>query len=180
MPSPSTFIAPALNHLTLGYEQLLGPRMSLAVKLGYIGIGHYTENYNTIHTAGALGKVGIRFILPVSRRRIPSSREGHPLAGWYLKPELIISAWSSEQQYYYHNNYPYSSSTNDFVSTALNMTVGRQVLLGERFTSTRSAASDMAFSGRTATKFWFMEIITTSARNIRIRTRSSEVGAPSR
>lgn len=127
------FIAPALNHLTFGYEQVIGPRMSLVVKAGYIGIGNYAESYNTIHTSGALGKVGIKFILPVSRRRIPNARDGHPLAGWYLKPELMASGWSSEQQFY---DYPYGSSTfrNDYFSVSLNMTVGRQVLLGERFT----------------------------------------------
>ena len=127
------FIAPALNHLTIGYERAIGRRMSLAVKAGFIGLGKYAESYNTIHTTGALAKVGIKFILPASRRRIPNMRDGHPLAGWYLKPELMVSGWSSEQLYYdYH--YGSSSRTNDYFSVALNMTVGRQVLLGERFT----------------------------------------------
>lgn len=127
-------IAPALNHAVVGYERWISRRTSLCVKAGYIGIGHYSEDYRTIRTSGALGKVGVKFILPKSHRRIPNSRDGHPLAGWYLKPELMVSGWGVEKQNYYYYPSSYTTVRNEFVSAALNVTIGRQLILGEHFT----------------------------------------------
>lgn len=127
-------IAPALNHAVVGYERWIARRTSLCMKAGYIGIGHYSEDSRTIRTSGALGKAGMKFILPRSRRRIPNPRDGHPLAGWYLKPELVISAWGVDEQYYYYYPNSYSTVGNNYVSAALNLTIGRQLILGEHFT----------------------------------------------
>jgi hypothetical protein len=126
------FIAPGLDHFTVGYERLLRPRMSLAVKAGYIGLGEYGPNQNTTDQHGALLKFGVSFILPPSRKRIPTDRETHPLAGWYLRPEILLNTWGEDYERY--AGYPYGEVTQRQYRTNLgfNVVFGRKVLLGER------------------------------------------------
>ncbi|MBK8498803.1 MAG: hypothetical protein IPL52_08300 [Flavobacteriales bacterium] len=130
------FIAPATNHLTIGYEQSMGTRVALTARLGYIGL-YRTKEYSYYYSEGpklrgGMLKLGIKFILPPSPRRLPTARDQHPLAGWYLRPELLLSAWQDERSYH---GYPiYGPIRTDYASAALNMVVGRQVILGSQFT----------------------------------------------
>lgn len=127
-------LAPALEHITVGYEQAFGKHMGLVVKAGYIGLWE-TERYDdTFNSKGGLLSAGVKFMLPYSAKRIPSVREQHPLSGWYLRPEVVFSAWTHTRYYYdYYYSDPAKFKT-DFTSAALILTVGRQILLGERFT----------------------------------------------
>jgi hypothetical protein len=131
-------LSPALDHVTVGYEQGIGHRVSLAVKAGYIGLWETDSYDDTFNSKGGLITAGVRFTLPYSTKRIPSARDMHPLAGWYLQPEVVFSAWT--RTYYNHYYYdPYfgtypATTTDDYTSAALMLTIGRQVLLGERFT----------------------------------------------
>lgn len=127
------FLSPALDHFTVGYEMLLRPRMSLAIKAGYIGLGQYGPNNNTTGQRGGLLKVGVSFILPPARRRIAADREAHPLAGWYLRPEIIANSWGEDRYVYDYlgGSTTYRDKRSDL---CLNVVIGRKVVLGERWT----------------------------------------------
>ena len=129
-------LAPALNHITMGYEMVVGRRVSLSLKAGYIGLWERDDYDDGLLDQGFLVKVGPRFILPPSSKRYASAREQHPLAGWYLRPELMFSYWA-RNSYSYYGPYNWNNSTDRktfYSSAALNVVIGRQVLLGERFT----------------------------------------------
>lgn len=130
-------LAPALNHLVVGYERSIGSGLSVCGRVGYIGILNfdgYTDD--ALDSKGGMVALGIKFLLPPNRRRIPSARDQHPLAGWYLRPELFVSAWERHYNYYYSYYPPVISSTSTlpYTSCAINLTIGRQLLLGERIT----------------------------------------------
>lgn len=132
-------LSPALDHVTIGYEQALGHRVSFVAKAGYIGLWETNSYDDVFNSKGGLITAGVKFTLPYSAKRIPSARDAHPLSGWYLRPELVVSAWTRTRYNYYYDPYynPYSStvrSSYDYTSAALILTIGRQVLLGERFT----------------------------------------------
>ena len=131
-------IAPALNHVTIGYERVIGVRTSFVAKAGYIGLWQRDRYYDERMDQGWLVKLGPKFILPPATKRYPSARKRHPLAGWYLKPELMFSYWTTISDRYYYDpvyNYGYSERNRAYYSSAaLNLVVGRQVLLGERWT----------------------------------------------
>lgn len=128
------FLAPALNHAVVGYEQTIGERMSIVAKVGYIGIGNYQRNGIGQDYAGTLAKLGVNFFLPRSAKRAATIRDRHPLAGWYLRPELSASNWRREDGYVY-NPYPYTVlSRSEFSSVSLNMIIGRKLVLGDRLT----------------------------------------------
>ena len=130
-------VSPALSHVVMGYERVVGKHSSVQVKLGYIGLYNSNINISLWNSTGGMGKVGIKFFLPPSQSRIHPPKEYHPLVGWYLKPELSISAWSSSYDRYYYDPF-YTTDmtrvTENHTSVALHVMVGRQVLLGNRVT----------------------------------------------
>lgn len=124
------FIAPALDHFTVGYERLLRPRMSLSIKLGYLSLGiASTQNGEAKKPTGALLKAGVNFYLPPSQKRLRSGRTLHPLSGWYLRPEIIANTWSQDRGGFY-----YEGIRDDYTNLCLNLTIGRKLVIGERFT----------------------------------------------
>ena len=136
-------IAPSLNHLTIGYEQLLAPHMSLSVRAGWIGLWNEgIQNNDAVYDSkGGLIAAGVKFILPRSAKRMMPSRDAHPLAGWYLRPELMFSAW--KRTYYTYGylagydpnfNTAPTETTDHFTSAALVLSIGRQLFLGEHIT----------------------------------------------
>lgn len=132
-------VAPALDHLTVGYEQVLGRRVNLSAKAGYIGLWDRNEYNDAFNSKGGLVSVGVKFILPHSARRKPFFSDMHPLSGWYLRPELDFSAWTrtNYNNYYYDpywQIYTTEKVTHDYASAALVLSIGRQVFLGDRFT----------------------------------------------
>jgi hypothetical protein len=128
------FLAPALNHFVLGYEQAIGPRMNIEATVGLIGLGTYGEYRNQ---QGFMAKTGIKFILRTRRNRLGSYVDEGPLGGFYLRPALMVSAWKRDDVYY-TGGYPYPAvqqqRSTRFTSAALNMEVGRQYILGKHVT----------------------------------------------
>lgn len=136
-------IAPALNHVTIGYEQVLGPRVSLMVRAGYIGLwnANMHDAGDAYNSKGGLLTAGVRFNLPRSVKRLTPSRNDHPLAGWYLRPELMFSAWTTTRYSYgYYNpydpyfNYSQSQTSDKYTSAAMVLSIGREWFLGEHIT----------------------------------------------
>lgn len=129
-------IAPALNHIVLGYERAIGRRVSICARVGYIGFWNYDDGDDAFNSTGGLLRVGVKFILPHSPRRTLTARDQHPLSGWYLRPEILFSSWERRYNSYqgYFPPYLVSTTKEPYSSAAVNLTIGRQVLLGERFT----------------------------------------------
>ena len=133
-------IAPALNHLSIGYERVLAPRINLAVKVGYIGLWKMDQVDSDVYNSkGGLFTAGVKFILPRSAKRNAAPRDVHPLAGWYLRPELMFSAWKKTSDFF---EYPYdpfyyrppTARTYNYTSVAVLLSIGRQLFLGEHIT----------------------------------------------
>ena len=133
-------IAPALNHATIGYERVLTPRVSLVVKAGYIGLWEANDGYSDVFNAkGGLVTAGLKLMLPRAAKRRGPAGDAHPLAGWYLRPELLFSAWDKKEYYYYYgpNGYPdpfQQSNTDTYTSVAAVLSIGRTLFLGEHIT----------------------------------------------
>ncbi len=129
-------VAPALDHVTLTYEHVLGRHMSITGSAGYIGLWQEGHNVgNRSDNSGALMKAGVKFLLPRASRRYPNARTEHRLAGWFLKPEFMFSYWTERTT---HFGWPGPPNGTEYVSRsfysslALNLVIGTQILLGER------------------------------------------------
>lgn len=131
-------IAPALDHLTVGYERVCSEKVNLRAYLGYIGLWRSNSDRERLPNRGWLVRVGPKFRLPRGEKRIPAVRDLHPLAGWYLSPELLASYWVRPQEYAsyapYWEPYEYIIREEYHASAAIHLTIGRQVVLGEHFT----------------------------------------------
>jgi hypothetical protein len=133
-------LAPALDHITLSYERNVARRISITGSMGYIGLWERDYYNNSRLNSGGLMKAGVKFILPKPTRRFPHARAEHPLAGWFLKPELMFSSWTERNTYYYSPYpfppYPPNNEANQvktfYSSAALNLVIGTQILIGER------------------------------------------------
>lgn len=134
-------IAPALDHLTVGYQRAFTDKFSLRVRLGYIGLWRSEISQERILTRGFMLRAGPMFKFPTGTKKYPSMRDTHPLSGWYLSPELLMSYYRDPnvEQFFPIGPWPDPSfnfnTTYEFRSSAaLNLTIGRQVLLGDRIT----------------------------------------------
>lgn len=135
-------VAPVLNHLTIGYERVLGPHISLMVKAGYIGLWSDSARISEVYGSerGGLITAGVKFILPRSNTPDAPPRDAHPLAGWYLRPEFVFSTWSRATYYSvilpgpYHYYASEEKVTFKYSSAALVLSIGREFFLGEHIT----------------------------------------------
>ena len=134
-------IAPALNHITIGYEHVLGPQLCFVAKVGYIGLWEPNRYDDVYNSKGGLISAGVKFKLPRSPKRMTPTKDAHPLAGWYLRPELMFSAWKRTNYNYgfydpFNSYYPYGPITNstNYNSGALILSIGRELFLGEHVT----------------------------------------------
>ncbi|MBL7950624.1 MAG: hypothetical protein JNM62_02790 [Flavobacteriales bacterium] len=127
--------APALDHITIGYEHLLSPGHSLVAKVGRIGVWDTDGFGNGLVNDGFLVKLGSRHALPEGSKR-SSMLGSHLLAGWYIRPELMYSYWAHTDQRYAYGPFigPYETykEVNFYASAAVNIAVGTQVFLSER------------------------------------------------
>jgi hypothetical protein len=88
------FIAPILNHITIGYEQMLKPGMNAEIKAAYIG----TRVSTAIKPSkGYFIKAGIKFIW-LTEEISKGMRHFPPMQGSYFKPELIFSQYATETE----------------------------------------------------------------------------------
>lgn len=133
-------IAPALNHITIGYERILQPRMSMVVKAGYIGLWNGNNLSGAVfHARGALFTAGLKLRLSHAAARTPSPAGAHPFAGWYLRPELLFSSWKRIGYSKLVSNRPYVLFTApgtpyNYTSAAFVLNAGHGCSLGEHVT----------------------------------------------
>jgi len=130
-------LAPALDHVTIGYERAWKPQTSLVLKVGRIGIWNRVQNAPDLLNQGLLVKVGTRHMLQKRLARSAGLLSNHPLAGWYVRPEIMFSYWTktSNDGYYYPMVLPYERrEVKQFhSSTAVNLIFGGQFFISERF-----------------------------------------------
>lgn len=129
--------APALDHVTLGYERMLNPGTSLVFKVGKIGVWNTGGDGQALVNQGVLFKLGTRLMLPKSLPHNAGLHGRHPLVGWYLRPEVMFSYWVNTefQDLYSHIGYPYMEQRNvrKFLSSAaVNLVFGGQFFIGDR------------------------------------------------
>ncbi len=126
-------LAPALNHATFGYQRVIDQYVSLSVKAGYIGL-YERDRHNSAYKAkrGGLIKIGLNLRLPNSFKRMTTLQQLHPLMGWYVRPEIVVSAWQQESYYYNPFGYSYHAYTANYLSGAFLFNVGGQWLLSNR------------------------------------------------
>lgn len=131
-------LAPALDHVTIGYERAINANMALRIRLGYIGLWRSEIASERILSSGWLLRMGPRFKLPSSTKKYSSARDTHSLAGWYMNPELLFSYHADPRVQYAYigpwDNRPYNTTYTYRSSAAINLTLGRQLFLGERYT----------------------------------------------
>lgn len=131
-------IAPAFGHLTLGYEHVVAPHISAVASVGYIGLWNLDEYDKMFNSRGGTVTAGMKFILPRSAKQVHARGDAQPLVGWYLKPEILYGAWTAIE---YIDEFvdPYYQYTTvkvkaDYQSTALALSIGRQLYVGQHIT----------------------------------------------
>lgn len=131
-------LAPALDHFTAGYQRSLKKGVILHADLGLIGLGVsrrqnvYSEDITRLR--GGLFRLGVSFMLPRRPARVSNVRREHPLNGWYMRPEILLSGWTEHRTHHLYGN-PYMVETTtgkDMASLALVTVFGRQLLIGRR------------------------------------------------
>jgi len=109
------YIAPILNHITIGYEQMLKPGMNVEVKAAYIGLQVSTALKPTY---GYFVKGGVKFVWLVEEIS-RGMRHYPPLQGSYFKPELIYSNYETHGE----------DGKTSFQNYGVNILFGRQYII---------------------------------------------------
>lgn len=109
------FIAPILNHITIGYEQMLKPGMNAEIKVAYIG----PRISSAIKPSqGYFIKAGVKFVW-LTEEIMKGMRHSPPLQGSYFKPELIFSRYTTETE----------NGKINFSNYGINILFGRQYII---------------------------------------------------
>lgn len=108
-------IAPILNHITVGYEQMLKPGMNVEVKAAYIGL-HVSTALKPSY--GYFVKGGVKFVW-LMEEISKGMRHYPPLQGSYFKPELIYSDYMTKNE----------GGDIHFQNYGINILFGRQYII---------------------------------------------------
>lgn len=114
------FIAPVLNHITIGYEQMLKPGMNAEIKAAYIGPRISKAIKPSV---GYFIKAGIKFIW-LTEEISRGMRHSPPLQGSYFKPELIFSRYTTTGE----------NGKINFSNYGFNILFGRQYIIDDFLT----------------------------------------------
>jgi len=109
------FIAPVLNHITIGYEQMLKPGMNAEIKVAYIGPRISTAISPSV---GYFIKGGVKFVW-LTEEISKGLRHFPPLQGSYFKPELIYSRYTTDGE----------NGKINFSNYGFNILFGRQYII---------------------------------------------------
>lgn len=109
------FLAPVLNHITIGYEQMLKPGVNAEIKAAYIGPRISKAIKPSV---GYFIKAGIKFIW-LTEEISRGMRHSPPLQGSYFKPELIYSHYTTTSE----------NGKINFSNYGFNILFGRQYII---------------------------------------------------
>jgi hypothetical protein len=113
--------------LEFSYEHSIKPGRSMEISLGIIGIG---ADPGDINPGGAYLKAGYKFI-STPDYYLKGMRYSHLLKGWYVKPEIIFSAFGRDQTYYWYSNETTTRET--ILSIAGVVDIGKQWVFSDSF-----------------------------------------------
>lgn len=130
------FFSPLTGNLTVGYESYVSKGMSWESKLGIIGAGRNIDNQG-----GVFVKVGPKFKLTPDYI-VDGMRSSHPLRGAYIRPELVMSYFTTEDTYDLFDN---NKEKHGSISLLINY--GKQFVLGEKITIDWSIGLGYGFYG---------------------------------
>lgn len=127
------FFSPLSGNMTFGYEHSLGVQRSMEMSVGIIGIGSqiYREK-----PRGVFFRLGYKMI------RSPevyfnAMHYSHILKGFYVRPDIMFSYFSSLQDRVVNNPIPggdiYQMVRTDNFSGALLINIGKQWIMDDRF-----------------------------------------------
>lgn len=125
------FFSPLNQHISFGYDQLLGTDFVFTSQLGIIGPG-ITNSAYTGKPVGAFGEVGAKlFFAPdfVTDGLLRYNR----MQGTYFKPQIIISSFNYTSYFYNYTTGNQTSITN-YTGVALMLNIGRQWILANSVT----------------------------------------------
>lgn len=118
----------ALDHLTLSYERVIKPWMNVEGRMSVIGVGNARLG-DRGH--GVMFAAGMKFISrPDQFQR--GMRLGHPLAGRYVKPEILINTFNADYTYDGWSNS--GAGSTRYTNVAINVILGKQRFLGDGIT----------------------------------------------
>ncbi|MBL4705379.1 MAG: hypothetical protein JKY54_12725, partial [Flavobacteriales bacterium] len=146
-------IKPLFNSLELTYERSLKPSINIQGTIGVVtealNVGSVGERRSK--EAGVYLKVQPKFFLKSGRSRASKGLRDHPLAGAYIGPELIFTAYTYNQEV---SSYDYlsgvSSTVNRKVSNsagAFMLNFGKQYVMSDVFTVEIFAGLGLDFGG---------------------------------
>ena len=130
------FFAPLTGNFTLGYESYVAKGVSWETKLGIIGAGKNVENQK-----GVFAKIGPKFKLTPDYI-VKGMVSAHPLRGAYIKPELIINHFKSDDDFGYPG---YESMKESHSGGAIMINYGKQFVLGNKITLDWSIGAGYGF-----------------------------------
>ncbi|HMC97875.1 MAG TPA: hypothetical protein VKG92_09485 [Flavobacteriales bacterium] len=127
----------ALDHLTLGYEQVLKPWMNLEGRVSYIGVGNANMKDQS---TGLMIAGGIKFLARPDHV-MRGMKMSHPLQGRYVKPEILFNAFTVTSHSWKETNVwtgSISAGTvprhTRYTNMAFNIILGKQRFLGNGVT----------------------------------------------
>jgi len=123
------FFSPLNQHISFGYDQLLGTDIILSSQIGIIGPG-VTQTSNP--SKGGFLEIGPKLFFSPTWT-MDGMRRVNAMQGGYFKPEIVVSAFSQSNTYYsYYPPTPTTASTT-YTGIALILNLGHQWILANSF-----------------------------------------------
>jgi len=147
--------SPIFGHFSLSYEKSISPGKSMEFGVGYI---FGKEEYG-IDEKGVILRAGFKFI------RSPDfyfnrMKYAHILKGSYIKPEIIVNAFSSNSRS--HNNYGSSvANENPVLSVAILIEAGKQIVYSNSFVFDTFVGIGYGVSNNKSNSFYYSNTIVT-------------------
>ena len=122
------FFSPLNQHISFGYDQIIGTDLILSSQIGIIGPG-ITQNSNS--TKGGFLEIGPKLFFSPTWT-MDGMRRMNAMQGGYFKPEIVVSAFSQSNTYYYYPQPPAANSTT-YTGIALILNIGHQWIFANSF-----------------------------------------------
>lgn len=116
------FFSPLNQHISIGYDQLIGTDLILSTELGLIGPGFATS---AAPPSGGFVEVGTKLFFSPTWST-DGMRRVNAMQGGYFKPQVVVSVFSDQS-----SSYLYANRTYTGVGLILN--IGHQWILSNSF-----------------------------------------------
>jgi len=125
-----SFMEPFSGSTSLYYEHLIKPGRTYELGVGIIGLGYDTDDRNA---SGMYLTGGFKFTRTPDYY-IPRMRYAHLLKGGYIKPEINVGFYKSEEQNSFHEitGYPIKTEKNTIL-LGLMVNIGKQWVFDDSF-----------------------------------------------